>query len=81
MGNRTLPAFNTHSSIPLSDVNLMRRSAKSPTWTTESSVSEVATLQIEFNDLTYLTGDKRFKEAVQKVCKSFIQCGENLAID
>lgn len=69
LGNRTLPAFNTHSSIPLSDVNLMRRSAKSPTWTTESSVSEVATLQIEFNDLTYLTGDKRFKEAVQKVSK------------
>lgn len=67
LGNRTLTAFNTKSSIPFSDINLARRIAKSPSWTSDSSVSEVATLQIEFKDLTYLTGDSRFKEVVSKV--------------
>lgn len=70
LGNRTLPAFNTKSSIPLSDINLMRRLAKSPTWTTDSSVSEVATLQIEFKDLAHLTGDNRFKEVADKISKA-----------
>jgi hypothetical protein len=65
--NRTLTAFSSPSQIPLSDVNLARREAKSPFWTTDSSISEVTTLQLEFKDLTYLTGDKRFSEAVRRV--------------
>lgn len=69
LGNRTLPAFNTESSIPFSDINLSRRHAKSPHWTSDSSISEVATLQLEFKDLTYQTGDPRFKQAVEKVSK------------
>lgn len=67
LGNRSLPAFSTHSSIPYSDINLKNRAAKSPHWTTDSSISEVATLQLEFKDLTYQTGDIRFKQAVEKV--------------
>ena len=45
----------------------MRRSARGPSWTSESSVAEVATLQIELKDLSHLTGDKRFKEVAEKV--------------
>lgn len=41
--------------------------AKSPSWTSDSSVSEVATLQIEFNDLSNLTGDARFTQVVTRV--------------
>lgn len=67
LGNRTLPAFATKSFIPYSDVNLRNRDAKSPHWTADSSISEVATLQLEFKDLTYQTGDVRFKNAVEKV--------------
>lgn len=67
LGNRSLPAFNTQSFIPYSDINLKNRVAKSPHWTSDSSISEVATLQLEFKDLTYLTGDVRFKRAVEKV--------------
>ncbi len=70
LGNRSLIAFNTQSHIPFSDINLERRLAKSPYWTTDSSISEVATLQLEFKELSYLTGDSRFKEAVTKVSKA-----------
>lgn len=67
LGNRSLVAFNTQSHIPFSDINLERRLAKSPHWTSDSSISEVATLQLEFKELTYLTGDARFKQAASKV--------------
>lgn len=66
-GNRSLPAFDSKSSIPYSDLNLMKRKAKSPSWTSDSSLSEVSTLSIEFNDLTYLTGDKRFEQVINKI--------------
>lgn len=67
LSNRTLVAFNTSSMIPLSDVNLARRLAKSPSWTADSSISEAATLQIELNDLSNLTGDSRFSQAGDRV--------------
>lgn len=44
-----------------------RRLAKSPNWSADSSTSEVATLQIEFNDLSNLTGDIRFSQVANKV--------------
>lgn len=70
LGNRSLAAFQTPSSIPFSDINLKNRHAKSPYWTTDSSISEVATLQLEFKELSYLTGDSRFKDAVSKVSQA-----------
>lgn len=67
LGNRSLVAFNTRSHIPYSDINLQQRKGKSPFWTTDSSISEVTTLQLEFKELSYLTGDGRFRDAVSKV--------------
>ncbi|RNA09413.1 endoplasmic reticulum mannosyl-oligosaccharide 1-2-alpha-mannosidase-like [Brachionus plicatilis] len=69
-GNRSLPAFDTKSSIPYSDLNLMRQKAKSPSWTSDSSLSEVSTLSIEYNDLTYLTGDKRFEAVINRISQT-----------
>jgi endoplasmic reticulum Man9GlcNAc2 1,2-alpha-mannosidase len=70
VGNRSLSAFDTPSSIPLSDINLARRSAKPAHWTSDSSIAEVATLQIELNDLSHAVNDDRFKKAALKVSKS-----------
>lgn len=70
LGNRSLGAFKTSSHIPYSDINLAQSVGKSPFWTTDSSISEVATLQLEFKELSYLTGDQRFKNAVSKVSQA-----------
>ena len=67
LGNRSLPAFDTKSNIPLSDINLQRRQAKPPSWSTDSSTAEVASLQIEFKELGYLTKDDRFIDVANKV--------------
>ena len=67
LGNRSLPAFDTPSHIPYSDINLKQRRAKSPHWTTDSSLAEVTSLQVEYKDLTYATGDPRFKHVASLV--------------
>ncbi len=69
VANRTMTAFDTPSQIPLSDINLMRQSAKAPYWTADSSISEVTTLQLEFRDLTYQTKDPRFANVVKRISK------------
>jgi hypothetical protein len=69
-GNRSMSAFETKSSIPYSDINLAKYAAKPPHWTSDSSLAEATSLQIEYKDLTYITGDLRFKEAVAKTSKA-----------
>lgn len=56
-----LPAFNSGSSVPYSDVNLKSRVARPPRWGPDSSTSEVSTIQLEFIDLSKLTGDPRYE--------------------
>ncbi|KAK3757457.1 hypothetical protein RRG08_015465 [Elysia crispata] len=67
LGQRLLPAFNSRSKVPYSDVNLAKGHARAPRWGPDSSTAEVATLQLEFRDLSAVTGDKRFEEAVDQV--------------
>ncbi|GFR89029.1 mannosyl-oligosaccharide 1,2-alpha-mannosidase [Elysia marginata] len=67
LGQRLLPAFNSRSKIPYSDVNLAQGHARAPRWGPDSSTAEVATLQLEFRDLSAVSGDKRFEEAVDQV--------------
>ncbi|XP_071947473.1 endoplasmic reticulum mannosyl-oligosaccharide 1,2-alpha-mannosidase-like [Antedon mediterranea] len=67
LGNELLPCFGSKSSIPYADVNLMTGVAKAPKWGPDSTVSEVTTIQLEFRDLSFTTGDMRYKEAVDKV--------------
>ena len=66
LGDRLLPCFSTVSHIPYSDVNLATGRAHDPRWGPDSSVSEVTSIQLEFRDLTQLTGDLRYKEAVDR---------------
>lgn len=45
---RLLVAFNSRSGIPYSDVDLTSITARQPSWTTFSSLSEATTLSLEF---------------------------------
>ncbi len=51
LGERMKGAFGTPTGLPLSDVNLRSRAVKGPDWGPDSSVSEVATLRMEWSAL------------------------------
>lgn len=67
LGDRLLPCFNTRSGIPYSDVNLQSHRSHPPRWGPDSSVSEVSTIQLEFKDLSRITGNSKYEKAVDKV--------------
>lgn len=67
LGNRMLPCFESPSSIPYSDVNLLSMKAHAPKWSPDSSTSEVTTIQLEFRDLSRVTNDPVYETAVAKV--------------
>uniref|UniRef100_UPI00358FB743 endoplasmic reticulum mannosyl-oligosaccharide 1,2-alpha-mannosidase isoform X1 n=2 Tax=Myxine glutinosa TaxID=7769 RepID=UPI00358FB743 len=69
LGVRLLPAFGTPSHIPYSDVNLGKGTAHGPKWTSDSTVAEVTSIQLEFRELSWLTGDERFREAAEAVTR------------
>ena len=64
-----LSSFDTPSGIPYSDVNLKTRTAHAPKWSPDSSTSEVTTIQLEFRDLSRVTGNPKYEEAVSKVSR------------
>ncbi|XP_069333237.1 LOW QUALITY PROTEIN: endoplasmic reticulum mannosyl-oligosaccharide 1,2-alpha-mannosidase [Eulemur rufifrons] len=68
-GNRLMPAFRTPSQVPYSDVNIGTGVAHPPRWTSDSTVAEVTSIQLEFRELSRLTGIKKFQEAVEKVTR------------
>lgn len=64
LGNRLLPCFDSPSGIPFSDVNIGSLTAHAPKWSPDSSTSEVATIQLEFRDLSRSSDNPVF----EKVC-------------
>lgn len=56
-----MPAFDTPSRIPYSDVNIGRGTAHPPHWTSDSTVAEVTSIQLEFRELSRLTRQPRFQ--------------------
>uniref|UniRef100_A0A158P9Q1 alpha-1,2-Mannosidase n=1 Tax=Angiostrongylus cantonensis TaxID=6313 RepID=A0A158P9Q1_ANGCA len=78
LAGRLLSAFSSSKSlVPLSDVNLKTRNARPPSWTGESSLSEVASLQLEFRDLSRVTGKKLYEEVCFNVSKHIHEIGCN----
>ncbi|MCJ8747052.1 hypothetical protein PDJAM_G00148640 [Pangasius djambal] len=69
IGSRLMPAFGTPSKIPYSDVNIGSGVAHPPRWTSDSTVAEVTTIQLEFRELSRLTGDPKYQDAVMEVMK------------
>eukprot|EP00040_Diaphanoeca_grandis_P019645 m.103913 g.103913 ORF g.103913 m.103913 type:complete len:653 (+) comp27528_c0_seq1:133-2091(+) len=67
LGDRLMYAFNQKSGVPFSDVNIGTHNAHKPKWGPDSSTSEVTTIQLEFRELSRLTGDPKYDDAVTKV--------------
>ena len=66
LGDRLLPGFNDASGVPYTDVNLHTHNAHQPSWGPHSSTSEISTIQLEFKDLSHVTGnDVYFKKATR----------------
>lgn len=61
IGDRLMAAMDTPSAVPYSDVNLLTKVAKQPGWGGESSLSEVTSVQLEFRDLSRITGNDTFE--------------------
>uniref|UniRef100_A0A915J6U1 alpha-1,2-Mannosidase n=1 Tax=Romanomermis culicivorax TaxID=13658 RepID=A0A915J6U1_ROMCU len=69
LGQRLLGAFDTPLRIPYSDVNLKTKLPKLPSWSVDSSLSEISSIQLEFRDLSRLTGDPIYEELAFNVSK------------
>uniref|UniRef100_A0A4W4G2U1 alpha-1,2-Mannosidase n=1 Tax=Electrophorus electricus TaxID=8005 RepID=A0A4W4G2U1_ELEEL len=69
IGSRLMPAFNTPSKIPFSDVNIGKGTAHPPRWTADSTVAEVTSIQLEFRELSRLTQDPQYQKAVDEVTR------------
>ncbi|XP_063067097.1 endoplasmic reticulum mannosyl-oligosaccharide 1,2-alpha-mannosidase [Engraulis encrasicolus] len=69
IGSRLMPAFKTPSKIPYSDVNIGKGTAHPPRWTTDSTVAEVTSIQLEFRELSRLTSDPQYQAAVDEVMR------------
>lgn len=62
VGDRLIHCFDSPSeSIPFSDVNLRTKTPRAPAWSVDSSLSEVATVQLEFRDLSRLVKEDKFE--------------------
>lgn len=68
IGSRLMPAFSTPSKIPYSDVNVGSGVAHPPRWTTDSTVAEVTSIQLEFRELSRLTGDPKYQVKLVHHC-------------
>ncbi|XP_072344366.1 mannosidase, alpha, class 1B, member 1b [Scyliorhinus torazame] len=75
LGDRLMPAFNTPSKIPYSDVNIGRGTAHPPRWTSDSTVAEVTSIQLEFRELSRLTKEEKYQAAVNEVMKRIHKLG------
>lgn len=62
LADRLIHCFDSGSSVPFSDVNLRTKTPASPAWSPESSLSEVSSMQLEFRDVSRLTGDARYEK-------------------
>ncbi|KAJ7069712.1 glycoside hydrolase [Mycena amicta] len=68
LADRMIPVFNTPAGLPLTNVNLARREGlNDPGWPDFVSSAEVATLQLEFRYLSFLTGNSIYWEKAEAV--------------
>ncbi|KAG7499394.1 endoplasmic reticulum mannosyl-oligosaccharide 1,2-alpha-mannosidase-like [Solea senegalensis] len=69
LGSRLMPAFKTPSKIPFSDVNIGKGTAHPPRWTSDSTLAEVTSIQLEFRELSRLTQEPQYQEVVNEVMR------------
>ena len=63
--------------LSLSDINPYRRRARPPKWGSDSSTSEVTTVQLEFRELAVLTDQNHYAEPATKTSKHVSQLVRN----
>jgi len=75
LAQKLLPAFSTPTGIPMAQVNLDTGQAKQWGWATgkASVLSEFGTMQMEFEYLSLVTGDNRFRDMINYVITKVIQ--------
>lgn len=61
LGSRLMPAFKTPSKIPFSDVNIGKGTAHPPRWTSDSTLAEVTSIQLEFRELSRLIQEPQYQ--------------------
>ena len=70
LGDRLIHCFDSPSkTVPFSDVNLRTKAPKAPRWSTDSSLSEVSSMQLEFRDLSYETKSPIYEVNISNFCK------------
>uniref|UniRef100_A0A0V0J461 alpha-1,2-Mannosidase n=3 Tax=Schistocephalus solidus TaxID=70667 RepID=A0A0V0J461_SCHSO len=69
LGEKLLHAFQSPSGLPYSDINLATLKVSLPAWSRYVSLAEVATLQLEFNDLAVLTKNVNHTRSPARVQK------------
>jgi mannosyl-oligosaccharide alpha-1,2-mannosidase len=63
-----LPAFESKSGIPFTEINLKTNQVRNRDWHKhESLLSEVGTLQLEFQYLSQLLKDEKYKNIVNRI--------------
>jgi mannosyl-oligosaccharide alpha-1,2-mannosidase len=63
-----LPAFESKSGIPFTEINLKTNQVRNRDWHKhESLLSEVGTLQLEFQYLSHLLKDEKYKNIVNRI--------------
>ena len=77
LGDRLLGAFESESGVPFADVNLATGKPSKPKWGPDSSTSEVTTIQLEFRDLSAITGDPKYAVSI---LNQMISCLDTLNI-
>ena len=73
LATKMLPAFSTPSGIPFSDVNLKSGRAHGPSGGSDSSTSEVTSLQLEWRWLATAVDKPHYSELVTKV-NDIVRC-------
>lgn len=58
IGHKLLIAFNSPSGLPFTDINPHKKTSGLSSYTQKISLSEAGTLQLEFNELAILLGDR-----------------------
>uniref|UniRef100_A0A914CU97 alpha-1,2-Mannosidase n=1 Tax=Acrobeloides nanus TaxID=290746 RepID=A0A914CU97_9BILA len=77
IGSRLTGAFDSPSPIPFSDVNMKTRKGKSPSWGSDSSLSEVSSIQLEFRDLARATNNDSYEKAAFRISEHIHNIGCN----
>ena len=70
LGDKLLPAFDTHLGVPYGTLGFRTGKKSNPAWAKGfSSLAEIGTLSLEFRYLSFISGDDKYREKVDRVSR------------